>query len=62
VVASHKKPFMTLGKWKISFLSKENKNFLKQDFLTFQVTQICKIWDHFNKLWNGCGYDIGHLP
>jgi hypothetical protein len=46
VVASQKKPFMALGKWKTCFSFKENENFLKQHCLTFQVIQICRIWDH----------------
>jgi hypothetical protein len=61
VVASQKKLFMALGKWKMSFLSKENENFLKRNYLKFQVVQFCITWDYLKELCHGCGHDIGHL-
>jgi hypothetical protein len=52
---------VALRKWKISFLCKENKKFLHQHCLSFQVEHICTIYDHFNKLCHNCSHIIGSL-
>ena len=46
---SQKKPFQTLGKWKMVFLFNK-KNFLGQHCPCFQYACLCGIWIHSNKL------------
>ena len=58
---SQKNSFRALGKWKMNFPCKENKNSIRQHCLEFQDAPLCTIWDHLNKLCHGCGHKIDHL-
>ena len=56
-----KNSIQALGKWKMNFPCKENKNSLRQHCLEFQYAPLCTIWDHLNKLCHESGHKIDHL-
>ena len=58
---SQKTSFGALEKWKMTVLSKENENFLRQHCLPFQYARLCTIWDYLNKLCYVCGHKIDRL-
>ena len=57
---SQKKPFLTLGKWKMVFLFNK-KNFLCQHCPWFQDACLCGIWIHSNKLCHVFGHNTRHF-